>query len=305
MKKRNLLALLAVLVVTLCVPARAADCYGTAGRYGMAVICGSAGNCEAIGDCKAIGGCEAIGRYGCYTIQPGDTLWKIAARCGTDARSVLKWNPCLENPDVICPGQTLILPGDSRTCTNGNGANNVTPSTNGNGANNVTPSTNGNGANNAAPSTNGNTTNNAAPSTNGNAANNTANNSTDSGVSAYEKEVVRLVNEVRAQNGLNALTLDTELCRGARAKSQDMADKRYFDHNSPTYGTPFQMMKSFGITYRTAGENIAYGYKTAQSVMDGWMDSSGHRANILNASYTRIGVGYVANGNYWTQWFAG
>ena len=65
------------------------------------------------------------------------------------------------------------------------------------------------------------------------------------------------------------------------------------------------MMKSFGITYRTAGENIAYGYKTAQSVMDGWMDSSGHRANILNASYSRIGVGYVSNGNYWTQWFAG
>ena len=65
------------------------------------------------------------------------------------------------------------------------------------------------------------------------------------------------------------------------------------------------MIKNFGISYKTAGENIAKGYKTPQAVVDGWMNSSGHRANILNASYTQIGVGYVANGNYWTQMFIG
>ena len=82
-----------------------------------------------------------------------------------------------------------------------------------------------------------------------------------------------------------------------------MKDKNYFSHTSPTYGTPFQMMKSFGITYKTAGENIARGYNTPESVVNGWMNSSGHRANILNATYTRIGVGYVKDGNYWTQMF--
>ena len=82
-----------------------------------------------------------------------------------------------------------------------------------------------------------------------------------------------------------------------------MKDNNYFSHTSPTYGTPFQMMKSFGITYKTAGENIARGYNTPESVVNGWMNSSGHRANILNSTYTRIGVGYVKDGNYWTQMF--
>ena len=84
-----------------------------------------------------------------------------------------------------------------------------------------------------------------------------------------------------------------------------MRDKGYFSHTSPTYGSPFDMMKSFGITYRAAGENIAYGYRTPQAVVNGWMNSSGHRANILNARFTQIGVGYVAAGNYWTQMFIG
>ncbi|MBO5356255.1 MAG: SafA/ExsA family spore coat assembly protein [Clostridia bacterium] len=127
--------------------------------------------------------------------------------------------------------------------------------------------------------------------------------STDSSVINYEKEVVRLVNQERAKNGLSSLTYDWELSRVARYKSQDMKDNNYFSHTSPTYGSPFQMMKSFGITYRTAGENIARGYKTPEAVVDGWMNSSGHRANILNSSFTRIGVGYVSNGHYWAQMF--
>lgn len=127
----------------------------------------------------------------------------------------------------------------------------------------------------------------------------------DAAVLNYEKEVVRLVNEIRVKNGLKELTYDWELSRVARYKSQDMKDNRYFSHTSPTYGSPLQMIKNFGISYRSAGENIAKGYSTPQAVVNGWMNSSGHRANILNASYTRIGVGYVASGNYWTQMFIG
>lgn len=120
---------------------------------------------------------------------------------------------------------------------------------------------------------------------------------------AYEKEVIRLVNVERAKAGLKALTEDWELSRVARFKSQDMRDNNYFSHTSPVYGSPFDMIKNFGITYRSAGENIARGQKTPQAVVKAWMNSSGHRKNILNASYTKIGVGYVADGNYWTQMF--
>lgn len=128
---------------------------------------------------------------------------------------------------------------------------------------------------------------------------------TDTAVRAYEKEVIRLVNEIRVENGLKALTENWELSRVARYKSQDMHDLGYFSHTSPTYGSPFEMMKAFGLTYRSAGENIAMGYATPQAVVNAWMNSAGHRANILNASYTQIGVGYVASGNYWTQEFIG
>lgn len=128
---------------------------------------------------------------------------------------------------------------------------------------------------------------------------------TDPSVLSYEKEVVRLVNEIRVQNGLKKLTYDWELSRVARIKSQDMKDNRYFSHTSPVYGSPFQMMKSFGIKYRSAGENIARGQATPQAVVNAWMNSSGHRANILNSSFTHIGMGYVADGKYWTQMFIG
>lgn len=126
-----------------------------------------------------------------------------------------------------------------------------------------------------------------------------------SSVLAEESAVVSLVNEIRAQYGLSALTLDENLCRYARVKSQDMQQKGYFSHESPTYGSPFDMMRAFGISYSYAGENIAMGYSSAQSVVDAWMNSASHRANILSANFTSIGVGYVANGGYWTQWFLG
>lgn len=124
-------------------------------------------------------------------------------------------------------------------------------------------------------------------------------------VRSFEQEVIRLVNEQRANYGLQPLTENWELSRVARYKSQDMVDNRYFSHTSPTYGSPFQMIRAFGLSFRTAGENIAYGQRTPQAVVNAWMNSSGHRANILNSSYTQIGVGYVADGNYWTQMFIG
>ncbi len=120
-----------------------------------------------------------------------------------------------------------------------------------------------------------------------------------------EQEVVKLVNAERAKAGLAPLKSDWELARVARFKSQDMHDLNYFSHTSPTYGSPFKMMQDFGIKYRSAGENIAKGQRSAQEVVNAWMNSSGHRANILNKNFTHIGVGYVKDGHYWTQMFIG
>lgn len=126
----------------------------------------------------------------------------------------------------------------------------------------------------------------------------------DTKADSFEREVVRLVNVERRKNGLSELEYNWQLSRVARYKSEDMRDRGYFSHTSPTYGTPYQMMRSFGITYRTAGENIAKGQTSPEAVVKGWMNSSGHRANILNPSFTEIGVGF-ASGNYWTQMFIG
>lgn len=122
-------------------------------------------------------------------------------------------------------------------------------------------------------------------------------------VSSLERQVVELVNQKRAAYGLGALTLSTKLSDGARLKAQDLQQNRYFDHNSPTYGSPFDMMRSLGITYGSAGENIAMGFSSAEAVVNAWMNSPSHRANILDARFHQIGVGYVSNGGYWAQWF--
>lgn len=127
----------------------------------------------------------------------------------------------------------------------------------------------------------------------------------DGEVSQFEQEVVDLTNQEREKEGLAPLEIDTELSEVARAKSQDMQENNYFDHNSPNYGSPFDMMQSFGIDYNTAGENIAQGQQSPEEVVDAWMNSQGHRENIMNGDFTHIGIGHVEDGNYWTQMFIG
>lgn len=173
-----------------------------------------------------------------YTVQPGDSMWKIAVKYQVGLSEIIAANPQIKNPALIYPGQKLTIP----TVT----------------------------------------------------------------TAAQEDEVIRLVNVQRAQAGLQPLKKNWELCRVARYKSADMANKGYFSHTSPTYGTPFQMMENFGLRFTAAGENIAYGQRTPAEVMKDWMNSPGHRSNIMSGAYTEIGVGLAKNKNgvcYWTQMF--
>lgn len=176
-----------------------------------------------------------------YTVQSGDTMWKIANRNQVGLSEIISANPQIKNPALIYPGQKLTIP-------------------------TVTTTT-------------------------------------------QENEVIRLVNVQRANAGLQQLKTNWQLSRVARYKSADMAQpppKGYFAHTSPTYGTPFQMMESFGLRFSSAGENIAYGQQTPAEVMNDWMNSPGHKNNILSRSYTEIGVGLAKNKNgvcYWTQQF--
>ena len=173
-----------------------------------------------------------------YTVQSGDTMWKIANRNQVGISEIISANPQIKNPALIYPGQKITIPTVTTT--------------------------------------------------------------------AQENEVIRLVNVQRSKAGLQLLKTNWQLCRVARYKSADMANKGYFAHNSPTYGTPFQMMESFGLRFSAAGENIAYGQRTPAEVMNGWMNSPGHRNNILSPSFTEIGVGLAKNKSgvcYWTQQF--
>lgn len=126
-------------------------------------------------------------------------------------------------------------------------------------------------------------------------------------VTSMETQMINLVNQERAKNGLQPLTIDMRIIKTARMKSQDMIAKKYFDHQSPTYGSPFDLIKSQGITYKTAGENLA-GAATVDRAHTILMNSAGHRANILNPKYTKIGIGIIQGGPYGlmiTQHFLG
>ncbi|MCC3865734.1 sporulation protein [Terrisporobacter petrolearius] len=144
------------------------------------------------------------------------------------------------------------------------------------------------------------------PNTDNNTSNN--NESTTGSFSSFQKEVTRLVNVERSKRGLSELAFNSQLSNVATLKSQDMINKNYFSHTSPTYGSPFDMMKQFNISYKAAGENIAMGQKTPAEVVNAWMNSQGHRENILNPNFTDIGVGVAKSSNgtlYWTQMFIG
>lgn len=124
---------------------------------------------------------------------------------------------------------------------------------------------------------------------------------TASSPSGFEQQVVQLVNQQRAKAGLRALTHRADVKNVAQKKAEDMINSNYFSHTSPNYGSPFDMLKTFGISYSYAGENIAKGQKTPQEVMNAWMNSSGHRANILKPEYDVIGVGFYHGA--WVQMF--
>ncbi|TCO74936.1 spore coat assembly protein SafA/uncharacterized YkwD family protein [Marinisporobacter balticus] len=174
-----------------------------------------------------------------YTVQSGDSMWKIAVKYEVGLSEIIAQNPQIKNPSLIYPGQKLNIP-DIKD------------------------------------------------------------------IKVLENEVIKLVNMERSKNGLQPLTTNWQLSRCARYKSQDMINKNYFAHQSPTYGSPFKMMESFGLHFSAAGENIAKGQRTPQAVMNAWMNSPGHRSNILSTSFSEIGVGLAKDKSgvcYWTQMF--
>lgn len=201
-------------------------------------------------------GSTTFAAHNYYTVQKGDSMWKIAQKMNVSFAELLRLNAHFKDPHMIHPNDKINLPhGSTGTNTNQHSGNQ--------------------GGNGTAQHTE----------------------TTD-----QAHQILNLVNAERQKQGLQPLKLNQQLTNIATIKSKDMRDNNYFSHQSPTYGSPFDMMKHFGITYHYAGENIAAGQKTAVDVMNAWMNSSGHRANILNANYTDLGVGYVAGGSYGTYW---
>ena len=149
------------------------------------------------------------------------------------------------------------------------------------------------------------------PSSSSNTNNNSGSGSNQSSqttsMTSDEKEVFNLINKQRTNNGLSALKVDNEVQRVAKIKAQDMVNNNYFSHTSPTYGSPFDMLKSFKVSYKTAGENIA-GNSSNSGAVNAWMNSSGHKANILNSTYNYTGIGVVSSPKYgkvYVQMFIG
>lgn len=121
--------------------------------------------------------------------------------------------------------------------------------------------------------------------------------SNDTKLTTDELDVFNLINKQRTNNGLLPLKIDSEVQNVARVKAQDMIDNNYFSHNSPIYGSPFDMLKSYKVSYKTAGENIA-GNSSNTAAVNAWMNSSGHKANILNSSFNYTGIGVIKGSKY-------
>jgi len=243
-----------------------------------------------------------------YTVVAGDTMWRIAIKNGIGLSELLKANPQITNSSLIVPGQIINIPSSSTststyTVVTGDTLWGIAAKQGISLSDLMTANpqiTNSSlifpGQKLNLPSA---TSTPSVPSTPS-----TPSGSTD--ITSLENEVVRLVNVERAKAGVPAIVQNSEVGRVARIKSEDFVKNNYFSHTSPTYGSPFDMLKSFGITFTAAGENIASGQKTAADVMNSWMNSSGHRANILNSTYNKIGVGVAKDSDgslYWTQMF--
>lgn len=145
------------------------------------------------------------------------------------------------------------------------------------------------------------------PNSGGSTGGNTNNNTNSTNLTADELEVFNLINEQRIKNGLSALKIDSEVQNVARIKAQDMVNNNYFSHTSPIYGSPFEMLNSFKVSYKTAGENIA-GNSSNSAAVTAWMNSSGHKANILNSSFNYTGIGVIKGSKYgkiYVQMFIG
>ncbi|MDX8045212.1 CAP domain-containing protein [Gracilibacillus sp. S3-1-1] len=119
----------------------------------------------------------------------------------------------------------------------------------------------------------------------------------------YVQKVVELTNQARNENGVDTVNFDHDVANVAQNKAEEMADRNYFSHTSPTYGSPFDMLKAFDVEYTRASENIAAGQSTPEEVVESWLHSEGHRKNLLDPNVSHIGVGYSPDGNYWTQMF--
>ncbi|UVI31678.1 CAP domain-containing protein [Paenibacillus spongiae] len=208
-----------------------------------------------------------------HIVKRGDNLWDISIKHFVPLAAIIKANPQIEDPHWIYQGDIIRLP------ANGAGMKSLAFGDGFGGSGSADPNAGGNAGGNAEGS---------------------------ASTGDVNQEIVRLVNEERAKQGLSALTENGDLSRVALFKSQDMRDQGYFSHDSPSYGSPFDMMKAFNINYSYAGENIAAGQTTPQDVMNSWMNSPGHRKNIMSPDFTEIGIGYCTGGSmnhYWTQQF--
>jgi uncharacterized YkwD family protein/spore coat assembly protein SafA len=219
---------------------------------------------------------EAVdGKIDVYYVNRGDSLWKISRKYMIELDALIDANPELLDPDLIYPGDQIAVPLEQEEQEIA-GANTDL----GDGSVKIR-------------------SNIVSGRYSGTLQEKIAN--------AEEEELFSQVNQARETAGLKALGLSKELSNIARLKADEMSLSSYFDHNSPVYGSPFEMLKSFGVTYRTAGENIAKGQKSAKAVLAAWMGSTGHKANIMSEKFTEMGIGFATDGKttHWVQIFKG
>lgn len=235
-----------------------------------------------------------------YTVIAGDTMWSVAKTHEISLSELLEYNPQIKNQALILPGQKLNIPNTNAsiyTVMPGDTMWQIAIKHNIKLNDLIMSNPQIKNYDFIIPGQKINTP--SLPSIPGTP-------STPSNISALESEVINLVNVERRKNGQPTLSPNNELSNVARIKSQDFINNNYFSHNSPTYGTPFNMLRTFGVPFTAAAENVANGQRTASEVMNSWMNSSGHRSNILSPAYNQIGVGVARDSNgrlYWTQMF--